>query len=119
WRSTRMKNALLSFMVLVLLIVCSTLYANVHWGYEGENAPAHWADLSTDYQLCQNGINQSPINIDHTFPTQIATLKIHYVLTQADIVNNGHTIQVSNQQTDDYIRSEERRVGKECRIMRR
>ncbi|TNF81432.1 MAG: hypothetical protein EP299_02145 [Acidobacteria bacterium] len=35
--------------------------AEVHWGYEGEEGPEHWADLSPDFAACGQGVEQSPI----------------------------------------------------------
>ncbi|EKX44650.1 hypothetical protein GUITHDRAFT_109427 [Guillardia theta CCMP2712] len=34
------------------------------WSYEGATGPDHWAELSSDYQLCGTGQQQSPINIE-------------------------------------------------------
>ena len=36
----------------------------VHWAYEDEDGPDHWAALSPAYALCGEGKNQSPINIE-------------------------------------------------------
>jgi len=36
----------------------------VHWGYEGEEGPEHWAELSPDFQTCGTGKSQSPINFE-------------------------------------------------------
>ena len=33
------------------------------WGYEGEEGPEHWADLSPDFVMCREGVEQSPIDL--------------------------------------------------------
>ena len=35
----------------------------LHWGYEGDIGPAHWADLSPDFARCGQGMEQSPIDL--------------------------------------------------------
>ena len=35
----------------------------VLWGYEGMKGPDYWADLHPNFQLCRDGLSQSPINI--------------------------------------------------------
>jgi carbonic anhydrase len=32
--------------------------AAVHWGYQGEEGPEHWAELSDDFALCGSGTVQ-------------------------------------------------------------
>ncbi len=33
----------------------------MHWTYEGQHGPAHWASLDPDYEMCKLGKRQSPI----------------------------------------------------------
>jgi len=35
-----------------------------HWSYSGEEGPAHWAELDSQYETCASGKSQSPINIE-------------------------------------------------------
>jgi len=76
----------------------------VHWGYEGEDGPDHWASLSPVYALCAEGKGQSPINISKmnaqgganwTLDYKTTSLKISHTEHMDDIVDNGHTIQVT------------------------
>ncbi|HEY3404984.1 MAG TPA: carbonic anhydrase family protein [Ohtaekwangia sp.] len=76
----------------------------VHWGYDGEDGPASWASLSPVYALCGEGKNQSPINIVKTDAKGGATWKLDYKTTSLriahtehmdNIIDNGHTIQVT------------------------
>jgi len=75
-----------------------------HWGYDGEDGPAHWASLSETYNLCGNGTSQSPINIEKSAATGGITWKLDYKPTSLriahnehmdEIIDNGHTIQVT------------------------
>jgi carbonic anhydrase len=77
----------------------------VHWRYEGNEGPDHWADLSEAYSLCRSGTEQSPIDL--TDPVLVETsswlerigdklLTEGQRATAMDLVDNGHTIQVTN-----------------------
>jgi len=66
----------------------------VHWGYDGETGPDHWASLSPDFRLCRYGMNQSPIDIGKTFDVDLGPLSFDYSTRATSVVNNGHTFQV-------------------------
>lgn len=76
----------------------------VHWGYEGDEGPEHWADLSPEFSVCASGREQSPIDLSGATSVsgeQIDRLVGEVVVTAdqraevMDIVNNAHTIQVT------------------------
>ena len=67
----------------------------VHWGYEGEGAPANWGNLKPEYALCGTGMSQSPIDIAETYKTTLDTVEVHYTDTPLNVVNNGHAIQAN------------------------
>ncbi len=66
-----------------------------HWGYEGEEGPAHWGDLSEEYAACKDGHSQSPIDITGALPVDLNALRFDYQDSPLLIFNNGHTIQVN------------------------
>lgn len=77
----------------------------VHWGYAGEVGPEHWADLSPEFALCREGVEQSPIDLTGAVPVEDAGIERRLgteVLTfeqrarVMDLVDNGHTIQITN-----------------------
>jgi len=75
----------------------------VHWAYKGEHGPEYWGDLSPNFVQCKVGLNQSPINIVDTFDTDLPALELDYTTSTVDLVNNGHTAQVSVQ-PGNYLR---------------
>lgn len=66
-----------------------------HWSYAGEGAPEHWGDLKPEYITCKQGASQSPVNINSKIHTKQSNIEFSYDGKAADIVNNGHTIQVN------------------------
>jgi len=66
-----------------------------HWGYAGEAGPEHWAKIDAKYAMCGLGRNQSPVDLDGFVEAELQALKLGYKAGAADIVNNGHTIQVN------------------------
>jgi len=76
----------------------------VHWTYEGEEGPEHWAKLSPVYAICAQGHAQSPVDliasqqsnaIPLIFDYRKSQLKIAHHENVTDIIDNGHTIQIS------------------------
>ena len=67
----------------------------VHWGYEGDAGPSQWGALSPDFNLCEEGQAQSPIDIRAAVATDLVDINFHYGKTANSIYNNGHTIQVN------------------------
>lgn len=79
--------------------------SEVHWGYQGHEGPEHWAELSPDFSLCRDGMEQSPIDLTDATPVEGTRLErslgteiltIEQRARVMDLVDNGHTIQVTN-----------------------
>ncbi|NJO92731.1 MAG: carbonic anhydrase family protein [Chloroflexia bacterium] len=66
----------------------------VHWSYEGETGPEHWAHIVADCDC--GGKAQSPIDISGDLVDKdFAELRLDYQTDSTlDIVNNGHTIKL-------------------------
>lgn len=90
-------------LILVSLLATGSVLANEQWGYEGKVSPEHWGDLSTDFTTCKVGKHQSPINITDSKKVHHHDLSFHYALTSEEVVNNGHTVQVTIKSDDDYL----------------
>lgn len=67
---------------------------HAHWGYEGEGAPEHWAELSGDFATCKSGTMQSPVDLDGSIRAELVPLEMKYRAVPLKVLNNGHTIQV-------------------------
>jgi len=96
-------------ILLLLLAVCTpALIASdkVHWGYEGAEAPEHWAELSDEFHLCGEGVNQSPIDLVSNLDIALPELVFQYHGSPLSEVHNGHTIQV-NVQPGNFLEIEE------------
>ncbi len=94
-----MKNKLVKSGVVSLAITMTTgvFAASVPWGYEGEEGPEFWGDLSPAYELCKTGKEQSPIDfISGTAKiSKLDEIKTDYESDALNVQNNGHTIQIN------------------------
>lgn len=75
-----------------------------HWGYEGDTGPSTWSTLSPAYAMCAEGKHQSPVNIvksdvegglNWNLDYKSSSFHIEHTEHMEDIVDNGHTIQVT------------------------
>src|SRR4051794_36421243 len=66
-----------------------------HWSYGGEHGPAKWGGMEPDFAACKLGKEQSPIDIRNAKVAKLPALDLHYTTSAAEVVNNGHTIQVN------------------------
>lgn len=68
-----------------------------HWSYQGKTDPAHWAELEAGNSACKLSKEQSPINIEerHARKAALAPLAFNYAAGAAEVVNNGHTVQLN------------------------
>lgn len=68
---------------------------HAHWGYEGHAGPTHWNELEPGFAGCKLGKQQSPIDIRGAKQAKLAPIVFNYAASTANVVNNGHTIQVN------------------------
>jgi carbonic anhydrase len=66
------------------------------WDYSGAKGPENWAKLSPEYGACA-GSNQSPINLSGFIDAKLEPIAFAYSAGSAEILNNGHTVQVNAQ----------------------
>jgi carbonic anhydrase len=79
---------------------------SAHWGYEADNGPVVWGSMDSEWVLCAEGREQSPIDLTNAAVTELPAAVLDRpgdgdfdVLTQAGVVgalDNGHTIQVNS-----------------------
>jgi carbonic anhydrase len=71
---------------------------DAHWGYQGADGPANWATLAEDFEACEAGHEQSPIDLEDDKGVEMPVDKavtINYSPVTAEVVNNGHTVQAN------------------------
>ncbi|MEM8719968.1 MAG: carbonic anhydrase family protein [Cyanobacteria bacterium P01_G01_bin.39] len=105
WRKSYQVGAIFLCTLIITLITSnyhpsSAETDQVHWEYSGESNAYVWGLLSPEFQTCTLGDKQSPINItnidiDDEQPGELAEIKFDYQSSAAEVVNNGHTIQVN------------------------
>ena len=81
--------------VLMLAIGTPGTVLAQHWGYQGDAAPQNWGKLDAKFALCATGKNQSPIDLGGFVEADLKPLKLDYKAGIADILNNGHTVQIN------------------------
>ena len=83
----------------LLALAACTLPMHVHaahWNYQhGPDGPSHWAELDPQFETCAKGKSQSPVDIRHATPADLAPLQFHYSSAAPTLGNNGHTIQIN------------------------
>lgn len=90
-----MKTILSAAVAALLASSAMAAEPQAHWGYQGEHAPEHWAELSPDFETCAIGHNQSPIDIRGAHRAKLPAIDFDYHVGPAEAINNGHTIQVN------------------------
>ncbi len=78
----------------------------VHWGYETDNGPGRWGSMNSEWALCAEGLEQSPIDLANASAIELPGVEIHLpseqeveVLNQEGVIgalDNGHTIQINS-----------------------
>lgn len=65
------------------------------WSYQGETGTDFWGEIDPEFQVCNSGQAQSPINIEGSgFSLNVGSLELNYRDTPLVIINNGRTIRV-------------------------
>ena len=65
------------------------------WGYDGEEGPAYWGDLSPEYRICELGLQQSPIDLTAGISANAGSVAVSWRSVPLNLVNTGHTLQVN------------------------
>ncbi|MGF1694215.1 carbonic anhydrase family protein [Vibrio lamellibrachiae] len=65
------------------------------WGYKGKNGPNTWGTLSPSFFMCNEGMQQSPIDIITGSSGTYYPLQLSYSDHSLNVVNNGHTLQMN------------------------
>lgn len=65
------------------------------WTYEGTTGPDRWGDLSDEFAVCSEGMEQSPINLTAWESDDLPTLTFNYEPTAVTVEDKGYTLQVA------------------------
>ena len=94
-----MKNTVISiFIVFVIALTLSSKKEEAkgaHWAYNEDLGPQKWAQLDEKYRMCEDGLNQSPINITNVISAELNPLTFQSKTKATSIENNGHTVKVN------------------------
>ena len=82
----------------------------VHWGYDADDGPDVWGSMDSEWALCAEGLEQSPIDLANAAPIELPAVEIDTpsdqeveVLNQEgviDALDNGHTIQINTKSAE-------------------
>jgi carbonic anhydrase len=81
--------------LITIALAASAAESGPHWVYGGKHGPKEWGDMEPGFAQCKLGKSQSPIDIRNAKSSALPALDFQYAKTAAEIVNNGHTIQVN------------------------
>ena len=74
------------------------------WSYAGAKGPEHWGDLDPQYAPCQDGREQSPIDIRTTERADLPVLRFEYHSGPLNVINNGYTaLRVDYVDSGDFL----------------
>jgi carbonic anhydrase len=65
------------------------------WSYDGESGPEYWSSLAKENSACAVGRMQSPIDLQDATRVNQPELTFEYYPGEWQIVNNGHSVQVT------------------------
>ena len=91
-------SLLIAALALVLLsgaLASAQEHKSGHWGYDGDEGPSHWGDMSPEFASCKTGHHQSPIDIRNPQKADLPPIQFDYQSSPLHIIDNGHTIMIN------------------------
>jgi len=98
-----MKRERLTALLMALSAIGTACASAPHWSYEEKAGPARGGERAENYETCHNGKFQSPIDIKNAIDGKLPPLGLEFHTSAETLVNNGHTIQVSVDDEDDFM----------------
>jgi len=93
-----LKNTVISIFVVfvvALMLAPGEPEPMAHWSYGEEDGPKEWASLDERYFMCEEGMNQSPINITSAIEAELAPLAFAGSVKATTFANNGHSVEAA------------------------
>lgn len=87
-----MKSALSAVLA---VLVATPAIASTQWKYEGPLGADRWGQLHSDFELCERGIMQSPVDLGNANAIGQVEVVTNWNASPLTILNNGHTVQVN------------------------
>ncbi len=81
-----------SLVFLAILPFVVSASERAAWDYEGRFGPENWVDLSTEFEACGRGEQQSPVDLVGALETELGAIELHWPNTDWELRNNGHTV---------------------------
>ena len=104
WKRKYLINIICIAAILTIIFNPSlSLAEELQWGYEGAFNPTQWSKVSSEFESCQLGRNQSPINLNLTDEGEAGEIEFNYHPTTVEVVNNGHTIEVEGYKSGNTV----------------
>lgn len=69
--------------------------SEVQWGYIGKGGPEHWGKLDPAFAICEQGKNQSPVNLTGFVEAELEPITFSYTGLVTEVVNSGRTIEAN------------------------
>jgi carbonic anhydrase len=73
------------------------------WSYSGDTGPQEWGKLSSQYEACSSGQEQTPIDVVSATVSGKKSPTIDYRASQSVLLNNGHSIQLVPNQPENTL----------------
>lgn len=71
------------------------LIRTLAWAYDDKTGPEQWGKLKPEYQICDTGRNQSPVNIESTIHAALKPIRAIRKFAANDIALVDHALQVN------------------------
>jgi len=93
-----LKNTIIGIFivfVVALMLAEGEPKPMAHWSYGEDEGPKEWASLDERYAMCEQGLNQSPINITGAIEAKLSPLVLEGTSKATTFVNNGHSVEAA------------------------
>lgn len=101
--SSALLISLLPFSTILLATNSDKDSSVTPWSYSGSTGPEHWGDLTSEYALCKQGKEQSPVNIQNPVPKKLPEITFSYYSEPKTIIHTGKAIRVTAGKSNKLI----------------